>query len=548
MKHNSFKRVAAGAMAALLIGMGMPTLCTGTQDTMLTAFADEQHGIEQNDTIIEAGRGASIGHIDGSGTVQYYYLDENGVKHIGGHPPIGATVYVEVTPDANYIVKSVDVRMENRQGNIDKHAVKGENSVYSFTMYDSSVIFEIFIYYEKGTGENSVVNPDNPDNPVSDRFAVSPEGAGTFSIGGSSVTANANLGWKFVSWTQDDGLTSKVLSDSIILILNDLPYNDQRITANFSKISYPVSLDSSNAHCKITRKSGKNMKDFADFTTTWGSTVTFAVTPDENYAVKSVKVRGDVITPDADGMYSFTVPKGGAVITVETEEHIMHPLNFDESIENGYVFADVNSAGAGESVTLNVVPNAGYVTAGVQVNGDEIQPVDGLYTFTMPDEDVTVFVQFKKNSEDDPHTSVTTAPSDPDVPLVIAPNPFESDDPLDIAPNAYYADIDELCRMAQVDYEKKHSAAPANADAVENEDGTFTITLTDKDNKVLDVYTIDSATAVGHNQTGKEVNLPQTGNFAKGTAVCTAAAVLAIIAGAFTALKSGVRKKKADEE
>ena len=534
MKHNSFKRIAASAMAALLMGMGMPALVTGTQDTMLTAFAD----------------------------------------------------------------------------------IRGGD------------------------------NPSKPDNPnivpaklVSDRFDVSPECAGTVkeffkdsknvATGDMSayvhcLEACANEGWNFASWTQGDGENVKQISYNSVLEYDNISDQDKKVTANFVKTSYPVFLESSPAHCKITYKSDTIMKDFEKFWTEWGSIVTIAVTPDADYAVKSVIINDAVIEPDADGLYTFITPMNNTLISVETEStKAPHPITIDTNIENCTITADKDSAREEEKVTLRTDLQERYQIQSIKINGTDVQTDEnGQYFFIMPDEDVTVTaeieavanrtavddpnhfdiapaeqyvpsvavpsepetpdkpnvpsvdVPFDPENPDVPSVSVSNpseldeqddiAPFDPQnsdetaVPSVIAPNPSESenlektDAPLVIAPNetknANYADIDELCRMAQVDYEKTHSAAPANADAVENEDGTVTITLTDKDSKVLDVYKVDPSTAIGSDQAGNEVNLPQTGNFSKGAAVCTAAAVLAMIAGAFTVLKSGIIKKKDDQE
>ena len=43
-------------------------------------------------------------------------------------------------------------------------------------------------------------------------------------------------------------------------------------------------------------------------------------------------------------------------------------------------------------------------------------------------------------------------------------------------------------------------------------DGMYEIILKDKDNKVLDTYTIDPKTGQGTNSANEEVDLPQTGN------------------------------------
>ena len=63
--------------------------------------------------------------------------------------------------------------------------------------------------------------------------------------------------------------------------------------------------------------------------------------------------------------------------------------------ENGTVVADKTRPVKGETVTLTVTPDAGYVVDTVAYNGIAITPVDGVYSFTMPAEDVTVTATFK---------------------------------------------------------------------------------------------------------------------------------------------------------
>ena len=49
-----------------------------------------------------------------------------------------------------------------------------------------------------------------------------------------------------------------------------------------------------------------------------------------------------------------------------------------------------------KTVTLTVTPNEGYAVKSVKYNDTEITPVNGVYSFTMPAEDVTVSAEFEK--------------------------------------------------------------------------------------------------------------------------------------------------------
>ena len=72
------------------------------------------------------------------------------------------------------------------------------------------------------------------------------------------------------------------------------------------------------------------------------------------------------------------------------------PVAYDVTVSdctNGSVTAQAKAA-KDETVTLTVNPDYGYAVTGVTVNGTAIEPVNGVYSFEMPNEDVTVSASF----------------------------------------------------------------------------------------------------------------------------------------------------------
>lgn len=125
-------------------------------------------------------------------------------------------------------------------------------------------------------------------------------------------------------------------------------------------------------------------------------TVTLTVTPNAGYAVKRVWVDGDEITP-VDGVYSFTMPDSNVTVTAEFEA-IGYTIS--KTADHGTISAKVGDAIAttanyGESVTLDVIPDTGYTVKSVKVGNTEIEPVNGVYSFTMPADNVTVTAEFE---------------------------------------------------------------------------------------------------------------------------------------------------------
>lgn len=72
-----------------------------------------------------------------------------------------------------------------------------------------------------------------------------------------------------------------------------------------------------------------------------------------------------------------------------------HKITVDNS-GNGTVELSASSADAGESITVTLVPDSGYVAGSAAVNGESQEIKDNAFTFTMPDSDVTVSVVFDK--------------------------------------------------------------------------------------------------------------------------------------------------------
>ncbi len=107
-----------------------------------------------------------------------------------------------------------------------------------------------------------------------------------------------------------------------------------------------------------------------------------------------------------------------------------------------------------------------------------------------------------------------------------------------------YATLEGFANMAKIDYEKKHGVA-VTAEAVQNEDSSVTITLTDASGKILNTYSLDSKTGIGKDTAGEEVNLPQTGNNAAGALAAVSGAALTALTGVLFVCRA-LRKKDND--
>lgn len=101
----------------------------------------------------------------------------------------------------------------------------------------------------------------------------------------------------------------------------------------------------------------------------------------------------------------------------------------------------------------------------------------------------------------------------------------------------------EMSNWAENDYYKKTGVAPYTSTYAENDDGTMTITLLDKDGNVLEKYTVHPKTGVGFSSSGEIVNLPQTGVNTVSYLLLAIAAFLLLGLGGIAVRASGKRKE-----
>lgn len=124
-----------------------------------------------------------------------------------------------------------------------------------------------------------------------------------------------------------------------------------------------------------------------------------------------------------DKVYTHTATAVNELISIKMADAsavVFQQIMIDEELRSPELFA-INCAEAtngtvasyklgipNETITLTVTPDAGYKTATVTVNGDELVDVEGAYSFTMPGQDVDVVATFEVS------TGVSDAAADAD--------------------------------------------------------------------------------------------------------------------------------------
>lgn len=101
-----------------------------------------------------------------------------------------------------------------------------------------------------------------------------------------------------------------------------------------------------------------------------GADVTFTITPDENYSVKSFKVNNDEKQPNESNQVVVKMVEGG--LTVSAEFEINSAAVTITQADHGSISADKSTAKIGENVTFTVAPEANYVVSSFKVNDADV--------------------------------------------------------------------------------------------------------------------------------------------------------------------------------
>ena len=210
-------------------------------------------------------------------------------------------------------------------------------------------------------------------------------------------------------------LSVKDASNATITVVNNkftMPEGNVTITATF-KAQYNVKIQSATGG-KVTANTTA-----CDA----GTKIMLTVTPNAGYALKTltyVNTATNAVTElynDATSAYiknSFTMPAAdvNVVATFKQSTAATHNVKVNGA-ENGEVAANVSSAKAGETVIISVNPAADHILKALSVRTSENKVVavaeveKNIYSFVMPEFDVTVSASFKREAFDVNIASVT---------------------------------------------------------------------------------------------------------------------------------------------
>ena len=208
-----------------------------------------------------------------------------------------------------------------------------------------------------------------------------------------------------------------------------MPACDLTYKVDYEKIDYSIT-------CVYDATQGKAETDLTP-TAQLDDIVTITVTPEPGYELQELTVtyaggeKSCLLTQIAENVYTFTMPADAVTVTAIFTE-ITYIANLEligegDATLNGY-YTDNMTADYLSTVTINVMPDAGWELTSIVVDGgaitvnEPIAPAGGNYTFTMPDHDVDIVVTLVKSDYDvsafalnffeDGHGTVTLSPAE----------------------------------------------------------------------------------------------------------------------------------------
>ncbi|MBO7133457.1 MAG: C10 family peptidase [Bacteroidales bacterium] len=250
--------------------------------------------------------------------------------------------------------------------------------------------------------ENGTVvytNANYPFTAISDRNLVanfvintytiiasaSPVAGGTVDGGGeytygqtATVTANANTGYSFVNWTENNEVVSSEPEYSFMVT------NDRRLVANFSISTFTISASANPAE-------GGTVEGADEYT--YGQTATLRATANENYNFTNWTEDGEVVSSDAE--YSFTVTADRTLVANFIYNSTVYNITATANPTDGGTIDGAGEYREGETVSLSASANPDYHFVNWTEN-DIVVSVNADYSFTAR-EDRNLVANFQKD-------------------------------------------------------------------------------------------------------------------------------------------------------
>jgi uncharacterized repeat protein (TIGR02543 family) len=191
-----------------------------------------------------------------------------------------------------------------------------------------------------------------------------------------TLTATANPGYQFVSWTWQ----GSVISTNPNFVYS-MPSQDISLVANFAPITYLVSLQAQPAAGGTVQGAGAYP---------FGQQLTVNAIPAIGYTFVSWMLNGQVVS--SMPQYSFTMPANDVHLWANFEL-IPYALSIAVEPVNAGNVTGAGSYFYNQTVAVNAVPNTGYAFSHWSINGQVVHSQPD-YSFSMPSNAVHLVAHF----------------------------------------------------------------------------------------------------------------------------------------------------------
>ena len=206
--------------------------------------------------------------------------------------------------------------------------------------------------------------------PVEIELSCNPEEGGTVTGGGSyevgtqcTVTAEANMGYTFVNWTENGSQVSSQATYTFPVTVG------RSLVANFTKQAYVITAE-------VTPENSGTVTGAGGFN--YGEECTLTATPKNGYDFVKWTKGGSTVSTDAE--YTFTV---NATATYVAHFQIKHySVSVSANPQGSGTVSGGGTFSHGDECTLHASPAAGYAFTKWTDDGDEIS-TEPDYTFTV---------------------------------------------------------------------------------------------------------------------------------------------------------------------
>ena len=260
-----------------------------------------------------------------------------------------------------------------------------DGDYYYKTGYNQSATFTVPEGYKIGLSGTITINK----NKYQDLLSV---------YDGSSSSATKLVSYNFNTYSVNTSSNGNIITLEFDVKSSDsgayYPDKGFDITATVAPVNYIVSFNAN------ATEGVSGTMDSQNFTYNEGAkalTTNAYTRTGYSFAGWATSADGDVVYADGAEV-SNLVTTDGTVIDLFAK---WTPIDYNiaTAAEHGTITAKIGDTSAttahyGDTVTLDVAADTGYTVKSVKVGNTVIEPVEGVYSFTMPASDVTVTAEF----------------------------------------------------------------------------------------------------------------------------------------------------------